>query len=70
MHAIHTSRGKTVISESNWTTHSRKDQTPKPALDRKQGLPKPKAKEAAEVGGHARWKAQVIICKKNRYEVK
>lgn len=31
----------------------RKDQTHKTALDRNQGLPKPKAKQAAEVGGHA-----------------
>lgn len=48
----------------------RKDQTHKTALDRNQALPKPKAKQAAEVGGHASQKAQVIIGEKNRYEVK
>lgn len=49
-------------SSDCWTTHSRKDQIHETALDRKQGLPKTKAKEAAEVGGHANWKAEVIIC--------
>lgn len=40
----------------------RKDQTHKTALDGKQRLPKTRTKQGAEVGGHANWKAQVIIC--------
>lgn len=40
----------------------RNDRTHETALDGKQGLPKTRAKQGAEVGGHANWKAQVIIC--------
>lgn len=52
-HAVHADGEKQASPIPAGQLPGRKDHTHTTASDRKQGLPKPKAKQAAEAGAHA-----------------